>query len=90
MDRWEEETMFLSSPEHDNRNYRAIIAWGKNRPDEFIPFLLDAIQENWHWCGALWEIVGEGNGPHIPEEHAGRSSFIVPAWLAWGKANGYL
>jgi hypothetical protein len=86
---WEQETMFLSSPEHDHRYYRCIVAWGKTRPNDLIPWLLEVIQRNWHWCGALWEIVGQEKAPHIPEEHAGQGDYITQAWLAWGKSNGY-
>lgn len=86
---WHQETMFLSSPEHDHRYYKCIIAWGKNRPEEFIPWLLEVIKDNCRWCFALWEIVGEEKAPHIPEEYAGQGEYITQAWLAWGKAHGY-
>lgn len=86
---WERETMFSSRPETDHPYFVAIVAWGRQRPNDVIPFLLSLITENWQWCWALWNIVGDEKAPHIPEEHAGQGDFISQAWTLWGQANGY-
>lgn len=87
---FEEETMFSSASNHDHRLFRTIVAWGRIKPDIVIPHLLNHLNDNWHWSGALWEIVGQEKGPHIPEEYAGQGDFITQAWLDWGLANGYV
>ena len=87
---FEQDTIFSSRIERNHPYFKTIVAWGKARPNDIIPWLLNHSCENWHWTHALWEIVGHETGPHIPEEYAGRGDFIVPAWLDWGKANGYL
>jgi len=87
---FERETMFSSRPEYDHPYYKTVVAWGKQRPNDIIPWLLNHIKTNWHWCGALWMIVGKEKAPHVPEEHAGRGVFISQAWTTWGQANGYI
>lgn len=87
---FERETMFSSRLEGDHPYFKTVVAWGKAKPDMVIPWLLEIINENWHWCLALWEIVGEEKAPHIPEEYAGQGDFITQAWLTWGQANGYI
>lgn len=82
--------MFSSRIEFEHPYYKTVIGWGRNRPNDIIPWLLEHISDNWHWCHALWEIVGQEKAPHIPEEYAGQGDYITNAWLDWGRANGYL
>lgn len=86
---FEQDTIFSSRIERNHPYFKTIVAWGQARPNDIIPWLLNHACENWHWVVALDEIV-KANGPPIPEECAGRGDLIVPIWIDWGKANGYL
>lgn len=90
IEKFEWETMFLSSIEIDHPYYRAVVTWGKERPKDVIPYLLAHLDCNWHWAIALEEIVGKENAPKIPEEDSGRGDRITELWLEWGLTHGYL
>lgn len=87
---FEKETMFSSRIEIDHPYYRTVVAWGQQRPKDIIPWLLHHINDNWHWCHALEEIVGKANAPQIPMEYAGRGDKITEFWLSWGRARLYV
>jgi len=87
---FERDTMFSSRIESEHPYFKTIVGWGKQRPNEIIPWLLNHIIENWHWSAALWEIVGENNGPIIPDDKAGQGDFICNAWLDWGRDRGHI
>jgi len=82
--------MFSADMGWSHPYYKVVIGWGISRPSDIIPLLLQQMEVDWIWCGALHEIVAEKESPHIPEEYAGMADHISKAWLAWGKANGYL
>jgi hypothetical protein len=84
------DTCFSSRFVDEHPYYKTIVNWGKAKPDDLIPVLLELLPENWHWSHALWDIIGQEKGPHIPEEYAGQGDFIAQAWLDWGRANDYL
>ncbi len=84
------DSMFLSHINHEHPYYKAFVLWGKEYPEEMIPWLLKHLDVNWDIAVMLWEIVGQEKAPHVPEEHAGRRDYIVEQWLAWGKLNGYV
>ncbi len=86
---FEQDTWFLSSVERDHPYYKAIVAFGKQRQDEVVHWLLERVENNWHWPMALHEIVGI-NSPSIREEDAGRIDVISAQWKYWGKLKGYL
>lgn len=82
--------MWSSGVESCHVYYRALVCWGKQYPDEMIPWMLTNIDKNWDICFMLWEIVGKEKAPQIPEEFAGHRQFIVDAWLTWGELQGYI
>jgi len=86
---FERETIFSSRPETDHPYYKSIVILGKRKPDEVIPWLLERVDDNWHWPMALEDIVGD-TGPSIPEEYAGQINFIADQWKSWGKDNGFI
>lgn len=87
---FERDTIFLSYTDAGHPYYRAILAWGQIDRERVIGWLLEHIDDNWHWCGVLWELVPNEKGPTISDEMAGRGDVIEQAWLAWGRENGYL
>lgn len=89
--KFEYEHMFYSFIDDDDPIFQFIVEWGKSQPNEIIPLLLGNIEEDpsWSWTVALHKIVGD-NSPVIPDEEAGRSEYIMKAWLDWGRVNGYL
>jgi len=74
--------------------YKTIIAWGLERPNDIIPWLLGKLPSNWHWAWALGQIVNQifskEERPTFPEGSAGRGKIIEAIWLKWGKEKGYL
>lgn len=86
---FERETMVSSRVERKHPYYRAIVAYGKTHKEEIIPWLLDQIDFNFHWCLALEEIVGD-DSPCIPERYAGQLDMITAQWRYWGKLRGYI
>lgn len=88
---FKQDTMFLSSIQTNHPYYKSIVAIGKSRPHDVIPFLLNEIgtEGDAHWFIALQEIVGEKNSPKISSEIMGRIDLIRQVWLDWGKLKGY-
>lgn len=85
-----EANKFHSFLDYDHPYYKTLVAWGKQNPDEIVPWFLKRIETDWTWCFVLFDIVGKENGPIIAIEDSGRVKIIVSRWLAWGKEKGYI
>ncbi len=85
-DRWEIETVFLSSSEQASMHpaYREIIGMGK----QAVPLILERMQaQRGHWFIALRTITGAN--PVKPADR-GKVAVMQASWLEWGKANGFV
>lgn len=84
-EKWEKETMFLSSSSaiYNNSSYIEIIALG----EKSIPWIIrDLKKTNKHWFSALNQISGENP---VPEEHYGIIPQMKEDWINWAKAKHY-
>ena len=85
-ERWEEETVFLSSVTEIamHPTYQQIIGMGPSA----IPLILNEMKTKPnHWFWALKSISGED--PVSPEQR-GRIEDMTEAWLKWGERQNYL
>ena len=84
-DRWEDETVLLSSMEEATRHpaYREIVAMGEKA---IRPILERMNESRGHWFLPLLEITGEN-----PVEHTDRGNIdaMESAWQKWGQQRGY-
>jgi type I restriction enzyme M protein len=83
---WKRQTRHLSSVTKTTAHqaYREIVRMGMAA----VPFILKELAEKPdHWFVALHEITG---ADPVPKESQGRVEEMAEAWLAWGKARGYI
>ena len=86
LNKWNSETMFLSSSTdiYTNSWYIRIIGLGY----PVIPFILNELnEENDHLFWALEMITGENP---VPEEDYGRINRMADHWIHWGKNNNLI
>lgn len=89
MDKFETETAYHSQIQTNHPYFQMVIMWGKEKPTEIIPILLQRMYKDWAWCLALREIVEEKNHPHIPAKYTGMNE-IVTIWRRWGEEKGFI
>lgn len=87
--KFERDTSFSSSIRAEHPYFQTIVAWGKLDKPTIVPWLLNHLDDNWHWAIALQEIAGE-NSPAIPDKYAGCGREIARLWLEWGRLNNYI
>ena len=83
-DRWEYETVLLSSTDQitEHPAHQEIVSMG----DPVVPLILDRMQsQGGHWFHALRDITGAD--PVDPDKR-GNVPAMQEAWLDWGKRNG--
>jgi hypothetical protein len=83
---WKKETEHLSSAARMAKHpaYREIVQLGSAA----VPLLLAELQrEPDFWFAALREITNEDP---VPPQSLGKIEEMAQAWLAWGRAKGYL
>ncbi|MCY4522676.1 MAG: hypothetical protein OXC13_18120 [Caldilineaceae bacterium] len=83
-DRWEDETVFLSSSAHmaTHPDYKAIVSLGMPA----VPLILKRIQtQGGHWYHVLRDITKVN--PVNPTER-GNVAAMQRAWLRWGRDHG--
>ena len=83
-DRWEDETLFLSSSRQaaEHPAYQAIISMG----EPAVPLILERMQsQGGHWFETLQQITGED--PVSPADY-GNIAEMQNSWLQWGRDHG--
>ena len=81
----EEETRWWSWPAIEHPAAKAIIAMGMPA----VPWILEKLQRApTHIYELLWQMVDDP--PPIPKDKYGHVPTLIAAWLAWGRAKGYL
>jgi hypothetical protein len=82
-ERWDRETVYLSSPTDriENLNFQAILGLARENREEVIRLLIqDMIRNQRSWFFALSYITGENP---IQRRDAGRVDKMISAWTEW-------